>query len=565
MESAGLTLKIEPYMMQVPRSQRGGEAIEPMVSTQWFVKMEPLAQAAIKAVKAGRIQIIPERFENVYYNWLDNIRDWCISRQLWWGHQIPAWHCLDCGEVTVAREDPTQCAHCSSENIEQDPDVLDTWFSSGLWPFSTLGWPEKSPDYEKFYPTTMMETGYDILFFWVARMIMMGLEFTEDVPFHHVYLHGLVRDENGRKMSKSLGNVIDPLELMTEYGTDALRFTLLTGATPGNDMNLSVKKVEANRNFANKLWNAARLIISSIEDAPANITKEPETTLADRWISGRWSQVKADVNRLFDSYQYGEAARQLYEFFWGEFADWYLEVAKLQIQSSQDHYWLTVKNLIILMDEMLRMLHPYIPFVTEEIWTHLKAACQAHSAGFGPDGSWEDALMISSWPEPDEGEIDTESIKRFTTIMDLIRAIRNVRSEKNVKAGLKIACQIQAGDHVEWVERSRQAITSLAHLDPEQLEIVDMYPERPIESIPLVVGAIEAFLPLSGLVDTEAELQRIIKELENAQTQIERLQQLLDGPFTSRAPEAVVAKEREKLADLMQTVEKLQSQRKTLS
>jgi valyl-tRNA synthetase len=380
-----------------------------------------------------------------------------------------------------------------------------------------------------------------------------------------VYLHGLVRDENGRKMSKSLGNVIDPLELMTEYGTDALRFTLLTGATPGNDMNLSVKKVEANRNFANKLWNAARLIISLIEDAPAEISKELEATLADRWVMGRWAQVKADVNRLFDSYQYGEAARQLYEFFWGEFADWYLEVAKLQIQSSQEQYWLTVKNLIILMDEMLRMLHPYIPFVTEEIWSHLKTACKTHSAGFGPEGSWEEALMISRWPETEKGEIDTESIKRFTIIMELIRSIRNVRSEKNVEAGLKIACQIQAGDQVEWVERSRQTITTLAHLDPEQLEIVDLFPERPIDSIPLVVGAIEAFLPLSGMVDKEAELQRIVKELENAQAQIERLQQLLDGPFSSRAPETVVAKEREKLVDLLQTVEKMQSQRESLS
>jgi len=336
MESDGLTLKVEPYLMQVPRSQRGGEAIEPMISTQWFVKMKPLAEAALEAVRDGRVKIIPEHFANVYYNWLENIRDWCISRQLWWGHQIPAWHCLDCGEVTVSREDPESCDHCESAKLEQDPDVLDTWFSSGLWPFSTLGWPEETPDYESYYPTTMMETGYDILFFWVARMIMMGLEFTGEVPFHYVYLHGLVRDENGRKMSKSLGNVIDPLELISEYGTDALRFTLLTGATPGNDMNLSMKKVEANRNFANKLWNAARLVISLIEGAPGEISAEPEESLADRWILSRLTQVKQDVNRLFDTYQYGEAGRQLYEFFWGEFADWYLEVAKLQIQSSQE-------------------------------------------------------------------------------------------------------------------------------------------------------------------------------------------------------------------------------------
>jgi valyl-tRNA synthetase len=565
MKSAGFTLKVEPYVTQVPRSQRGGEAIEPMISTQWFVKMKPLADAALEAVRDRRIQIIPERFANVYFNWLENIRDWCISRQLWWGHQIPAWHCPDCGEVTVAREDPSKCEHCGSENIEQDPDVLDTWFSSGLWPFSTLGWPDETTDYKRYYPTTMMETGYDILFFWVARMVMMGLEFTGDVPFHYVYLHGLVRDETGRKMSKSLGNVIDPLKLMSEYGTDALRFTLLTGATPGNDMNLSVKKVEANRNFANKLWNAARLVIQMMEAAPAKISGEPETTLADRWVMARLTQVKNDVNRLFDSYQYGEAGRQLYEFFWGEFADWYLEVAKLQVQSSQEQYWLTMKILVMALDEILRMLHPYIPFVTEEIWSHLKAACQEHPAEFRPNHVWEDALMVANWPEKDEKEIDHESIRDFTTIMELIRAIRNVRSEKKVQAGRKILCQIQAGDQLGLVDESRMAITTLAHLDPERLVIVETLDERPVDAIPLVVGTIEAFLPLAGMVDKEAELQRLSKELEEVQNQIQRLQIQLDGPFSMRAPEQIVARERQKLKDLKETAEKLKSQRESLS
>jgi valyl-tRNA synthetase len=565
MESAGLTLKVEPYMMQVPRSQRGGEAIEPMISTQWFVKMKPLADAALEAVREGRIQIIPERFANVYFNWLENIRDWCISRQLWWGHQIPAWHCLDCGEVTVAREDPSKCEHCRSENIQQDPDVLDTWFSSGLWPFSTLGWPDETTDYKTYYPTTMMETGYDILFFWVARMVMMGLEFTGDIPFQYVYLHGLVRDESGRKMSKSLGNVIDPLKLMSEYGTDALRFTLLTGATPGNDMNLSVKKVEANRNFANKLWNAARLVIQMMEGAPAQVSEEPEATLADRWVMARLTQVRNDVNRLFDSYQYGEAGRQLYEFFWGEFADWYLEVAKLQIQASPGQHWLTVKTLVKTLDEILRMLHPYIPFVTEEIWSHLKAASQEHPAEFRPDFSWEDALMVARWPEKDEMEIDHESIKDFTTIMELIRSIRNVRSEKKVQAGRKILCQIQAGDQLGLVEESRVAITTLAHLDPERLVIAETLDERPVDAIPLVVGTIEAFLPLSGMVDKDAELQRLSKELEEVQNQIQRLQIQLDGPFSMRAPEQIVARERQKLKDLKETAQKIKSQRESLS
>ena len=288
MRAAGLVIKEEPYMINVPRSQRGGEIIEPMISTQWFVRIQPLAEAALEAVRDGRIHIIPERFTKVYYNWLENIQDWCISRQLWWGHRIPVWYCQDCGEMTVSREDPTACPHCGSNDIEQDPDVLDTWFSSGLWPFSTLGWPDETPDYNYFYPTSVMETGYDILFFWVARMIMAGLEFTGEIPFHTVYLHGLIRDENGRKMSKTYGNVIDPLEVMDELGTDALRFTLLVGSTPGNDMNLSLKKVEANRNFANKIWNAARFVLGALEQVqehqfPTQET-EPLPSLADQWI-----------------------------------------------------------------------------------------------------------------------------------------------------------------------------------------------------------------------------------------------------------------------------------------
>ena len=334
MQTAGLVIKEQDYVHQVPRSQRGGEIVEPMVSTQWFVKMDSLAAAGIQAVQDGRIQIVPERFEKVYYNWLENIQDWCISRQLWWGHRIPVWYCQDCGELTVARLDPTACRHCHSANIQQDPDVLDTWFSSGLWPFSTLGWPDDTPDLKYFYPTTMMETGYDILFFWVARMIMDGLEFTGQVPFSQVYLHGLIRDEHGKKMSKSYGNVIDPLEVMDEMGTDALRFTLLVGSTPGNDMNLSLKKVESNRNFANKLWNAARLVLGSIPRAPHASTARPQPTLVDLYITARLHGLLRDVRRLFENHQYGEAGRQIYDFFWNDFADWYLEIAKLQVPTA---------------------------------------------------------------------------------------------------------------------------------------------------------------------------------------------------------------------------------------
>jgi valyl-tRNA synthetase len=562
MERDGLTIKVEPYLMQVPRSQRGGEAIEPMISTQWFVRMEPLAKPAIEAVRDGRIQIIPERFASVYYNWLEGIKDWCISRQLWWGHQIPAWHCGDCGEITVSRQDPDCCTYCGSKNIEQDPDVLDTWFSSGLWPFSTLGWPDETADLEAFYPTTMMETGYDILFFWVARMIMLGLEFTDDVPFRYVYLHGLVRDETGRKMSKSLGNVIDPLKLMDEYGTDALRFTLLTGSTPGNDMNLSLKKVEASRNFANKLWNAGRLVIGAIDGAPASVALEPELTLADRWILARLVELKRDVNRLFDTYQYGEAGRQLYEFFWGEYADWYLEVSKLQLNEGEGRSWLTVKTMIEVFDACLRMLNPFIPFVTEELWSHLQEACRQHPATFIPSDGWDRSLMIARWPEVEKDVVpDQDAIMDFSHIMELIRSIRNARSENKVQAGKKLACLIQAGDQIDLVREMQAVITTLANLDPDKFIVEEVLAEKPTEAVPLVVVGIEAYLPLSGMVDAEAELERLSAELENVEAQIVRLETLLAGPFSTRAPEEVVMKEKEKLASLKETAEKLTAQK----
>ena len=379
MQAAGLVIKTEPYRTTLPRSQRGGEIVEPMISTQWFVKIEPLAKAALEAVRDGRIRIVPEHFEKVYYNWLENIQDWCISRQLWWGHRIPVWYCADCGGQTCTRQDPTHCAHCGSAKIEQDPDVLDTWFSSALWPFSTLGWPDETPDLSYFYPTSYMETGYDILFFWVARMIMTGLEFTGQIPFHTVYLHGLIRDEHGRKMSKSYGNVIDPLPVMDELGTDALRFTLLVGSTPGNDMNLSLKKVEANRNFANKLWNAGRLVLSLLAKAPAAPQSEPQWTMADGFVHGRLKALTRDVERLFQTFQYGEAGRQIYEFFWSEFADWYLEIAKLQVADGGDRAFYTANLTVRVFDYILRLLHPFTPFVTEELWGHLKRACQEKS------------------------------------------------------------------------------------------------------------------------------------------------------------------------------------------
>jgi valyl-tRNA synthetase len=381
MKEAGLVIKEEKYMTTIPRSQRGGEIVEPMISEQWFVKIESLANAGLDAVRDGRIRIVPERFEKTYYNWLENIKDWCISRQLWWGHRIPVWYCPD-NHMTVAREDPTQCATCGSKDIRQDDDVLDTWFSSGLWPFSTLGWPEQTPDLKYFYPTSYMETGYDILFFWVARMIMSGLEYTGVAPFHTVYLHGLVRDEHGHKMSKTKGNVIDPLIVMDEFGTDALRFTLLVGSTPGNDTNVGLKKVEANRNFANKLWNAGRFVINAIaalDDGPQTVDNGqsstvhgPNYSLADSWIWAKLQQLTRDVERQFQNFQYGQAGQQIYDFIWSDFADWYVEIAKGQMHAERaESRMQTVETLTRVFDMSLRLLHPFTPFVTEEIWGHL--------------------------------------------------------------------------------------------------------------------------------------------------------------------------------------------------
>ncbi len=564
MKTAGLVIKEDDYIHQVPRSQRGGEIVEPMVSTQWFVKMDSLAASGIEAVRTRRIKIIPERFEKVYFNWLENIRDWCISRQLWWGHRIPVWYCADCGALTVTRDDPIECTHCGSDKIEQDPDVLDTWFSSGLWPFSTLGWPDETPDLKYFYPTTMMETGYDILFFWVARMIMSGLEFTDQVPFHQVYLHGLIRDEHGKKMSKSYGNVIDPLEVMDDMGTDALRFTLLVGATPGNDTNLSLKKVEANRNFANKLWNATRLVLASIPKVPVNPTGKPDWTLADGFVWARLEALIRDVKRLFDSHQYGEAGRQIYDFFWSDYADWYLEIAKLQINEGGDRAFYTVDLMVRVLDYVLRMLHPFTPFVTEELFGHLKRSTVAHSDSLLPeDNAWPEALIIAPWPsagDPDGWEGDC--IRDFSILQDIVRSIRNLRAEKNVKPGQRIPAVIVAGDYAHILEHEIKSLATLAKLDESRLRIQKNLAGKPEDHIALVVGSVEIYLPLADLVDIEEERARLERDLSEAEKQITRLAKLLAGPFSDKAPPNIVQNERDKLAGFKETQQKLVEQLK---
>lgn len=565
MKKAGLVIKTEDYTLNVPRSQRGGEIIEPMISTQWFVDIKPLAKAALKAVKDGDINIVPDHFNKVYFNWLENIRDWCISRQLWWGHRIPVWHCKECEKMTVTREDPSKCAHCGSQDIHQDPDVLDTWFSSGLWPFSTLGWPEETPDLKYFYPTSVLETGYDILFFWVARMIMLGIEFTGQVPFRTVYLHGMVRDGHGRKMSKSLGNDVDPLKVMDELGTDALRFTMLVGSTPGKDTNLSIDKVRANRNFANKIWNATRLVITSLENAPKNGIKDAELSLADKWITARAAQLCREVERLFNAYQYGEAGRQIHEFFWSEFADWYLEISKLQLAEGGQRAFNTAQVLVRTLDTCLRLLHPFTPFVTEELWGHLKAAALAHSSALTPEGGWEDALIIARWPKPvPERKTEKRDVSDFAVIMEIVRAIRNLRAEKKVKPGQKLSAILTGAGQTPILEAQSATIASLAHLDHAHLTITNSLDEKPAGHVALIVGTIEIYLPLAELVDPAEERARLGKDLTEARSQIARLKTLLASDFANKAPDAIVQKERDKLAAFQKNAERLQSQLKAL-
>ncbi len=553
MEATGLTIKSEAYVTNIPRSQRGGEIVEPLISTQWFVRMAPLADQAMRIVRDGQIKIIPAYFEKVYFNWLENIRDWCISRQLWWGHRIPVWYCEN-GHQFTAREDPTECPQCHTRNVEQDPDVLDTWFSSALWPFSTLGWPDDTPDLRTFYPTDVMETGYDILFFWVARMIMTGLEFTEEPPFHTVYLHGLVRDELGRKMSKTLNNVVDPLVVMDEYGTDALRFTLLTGGTPGNDMNLSISRVASNRNFANKIWNAARFVIGHLESAqaePHDDYIEPLDDLPSRWIRSRLTRTIAEVTRLFEDYQYGQAGTLAYEFLWGEYCDWYLEMSKLVLNGDDPaakHN--TLATLTHVLDQSLRLLHPFVPYVTEEVWQHLKVA----GGTFAKD--LPEALIIADWPTA--GGIDSDAEEKINVLIEIIRSIRNARTEYKVEPGRKIPATIVAGERQVELVLMAEIIARLATVDEERLYIETELAEKPANSLALVVSGAEIYLSLEGMLDMSRERERLTKELAQAESDMAKVEKLLSSDFAKRAPAHVVEKERTKLSEASERRAKLQ-------
>jgi valyl-tRNA synthetase len=544
LEKEGLLVKIEPHIHSVGHCCRCNTAVEPWVSKQWFVRISPLAVPAIDAVVDGRIKIIPERFTKVYLNWLENIRDWCISRQLWWGHRIPVWYCRKCGDLTVTVDDPTSCIHCGSSDIVQDPDVLDTWFSSGLWPHSTLGWPEQTADLQYFYPTSVMETGYDILFFWVARMIMMGLENTNDIPFDTVYLHGLVRDEKGEKMSKVKGNVLNPLDAIEQYGTDALRFALSTGTSPGNDIRLSSHRLEAARNFANKLWNAARFVIGNMETmvSLAHIEKGA-LPLEDRWILSRLSHLVTAVDKLMEDFQFGEAERQIHDFLWGEFCDWYIEMAKLRLNESPS----PKPVLAYVLETSLRLLHPFMPFITEEIWQSLKSCFDEEMA---------ESIMIAPYPTADEGAIDAAAEKQMELVIDVVRSIRNERAEFQVESSKWIEALIVPHDAKSVIESQVHTIETLARVRP--LTIIGAKNARPDKAKTLVLSGAEVILPMAGMVDIEAERQRLDNEIEKNQSEITRLEaRLKDKQFLSKAPAHIVSRERQRLEEYTTRSERL--------
>jgi len=543
-EKAGLLEKVEPHNHSVGHCGRCQTMVEPEVSKQWFVKVAPLAEAAIKAVVDGKIAIVPERFTKVYLNWMENIRDWCISRQLWWGHRIPVWYCKKCNELTVAIDEPSTCSHCGSKDIVQDPDVLDTWFSSALWPHSTLGWPEDTEDLRYFYPTSVMETGYDILFFWVARMIMMGLEDTGDIPFHTVYLHGLIRDEKGEKMSKMRGNVLNPTDAIEDYGTDALRFAVTTGTSPGNDINLGPHRLEAGRNFANKMWNAARFVLQSLEANPiasgalAKLTAKRAQPIEDRWILSRLNRLVLSVNDLMSNFQFGEAERQIHDFFWGEFCDWYIEIAKIRLSRSD---FSPLPVLAFVLETALCLLHPFMPFITEELWQSLRQRL--------PEGSLEPpSIIIAPYPVGNKKFIDAEAETVMESVIEIIRSIRNARAEHKVAVGKWIEARVYADKLQSAIAAQSEAIETLAKARPLAVLSRNQRQAKEEKALVLVLKEAEVVLPWAGMVDTATERRRLEGEISTIGKEIDRLEQRLkDSAFVSKAPAAVVEKEKGKL------------------
>lgn len=531
LEKGGFLVKTEPLKHNVGSCYRCRTTVEPRVSKQWFVKMKPLAEPAIEAVRNGKVKFVPERFEKIYFHWMENIRDWCISRQLWWGHRIPAWYCEECGEIIVTKhsDGPDVCPKCGSSRLHQDPDTLDTWFSSALWPFSTMGWPKNTPELGYYYPTSVLVTGYDIIFFWVARMIFSGIEQMGEVPFKTVFIHGIVRDSEGRKMSKSLGNGIDPLEVIEKYGADALRFTLATGNSPGNDMRFYMERVESSRNFANKIWNASRFILMNIEGKEIKASNLPMLNESeDKWIVSRFNNLTREVTENLEKFELGMAVQKLYDFIWDEFCDWYIELVKSRLQQSDDSADTARKVLVWVMSGTLKLMHPFMPFITEEIWQTLP-----HEGN---------SIMISKWPVYDESHSFPKEEEEIRRIMAAIKAIRNRRAEMNVppskKAHVYIATTFKDTFLSAAAQLQRLAYASAVEVG-EQFEIAD--------SVSIVSEGAQIYIPMGELVDIEKEIARLEKEKLNCEKQLAGIEGKLNNPgFLAKAPEAVVAAEREK-------------------
>ncbi len=539
LEAAGLLLKVEKLKHNVAHCYRCGSVIEPLASKQWFVKMKPLAGPAIKVVKEGKIRFIPERFSKIYLNWMENIHDWCVSRQLWWGHRIPAFYCGDCGKVTVSETDVTACPDCGSPNITQESDVLDTWFSSALWPFSTLGWPNDTEDLKTFYPTNVLVTGYDIITFWVSKMIFMGIENTGSIPFPDVFIHGLVRDAQGRKMSKSLGNGIDPLEIIGKYGADALRFALATGNSPGNDMRFSDEKIGAARNFANKIWNASRFVRMNLDIEEIALPSADRLRTEDKWILSLFNRLAGEVRENIDSYELGIALSKLYDFIWDIFCDWYIELLKPRLSAKGTEDNPVAQNVIAwVLSNTMKLLHPFLPFITEEIWLALP-----HTG---------DSIMISSYPQTDPALDFPEDEASMDSIIELIKAVRNRRAEMNVPPSKKTTLYIVSAYGDTFNSGVSHFFTRLASAS----EVIYTGEFTGDNAVSIVTGSATAYIPLAEMIDTEKELARLTKELENTEKEIDRLtKKLSNGGFTSKAPAAVVEGEKAKLEKYRETLD----------
>ena len=554
LDRLGLLDKVEEHRHSVGHCQRCSSVVEPLVSLQWFVNLGgheeagSIAGKAHAAVANGDIKVVPERFTRVYLNWLENIRDWCISRQLWWGHRIPVWYCSACEHMTVMVEDPDKCESCGSAEIEQDGDVLDTWFSSGLWPHSTLGWPEQTADLKYFYPTAVLETGYDILFFWVARMIMLGIENTGQVPFKTVFLHGLIRDATGAKMSKTRGNTLDPLELIERFGTDALRFALTTGTAPGNDLRFGENRLEAARNFANKVWNASRFVISGLgeksdlegwHDLPPGENPEHRE---DRWIVSRLDRVTVEVNESLRNFELGDAQQKLYDFFWNDYCDWYIEMAKLRLRSGEGRS--PSRTLVHVLERTLRLLHPFMPFITEEIWQNLHSKLPA-------EGSSVESIMIAEYPTADEPRSDAQAEEEIGLVMQAIRAVRNTRAQLRIPAGQRLEAQFEVNGMQGPIEEEAEVIRVLSRVDPLHIVADSSSGNDLLKGVTLVVNPLIIHLPLEGVVDLSAEAERLRTELDECVQNMNRVENLVSNPnFLQKAKPEVVETEQARLQDL---------------